>query len=38
MGGGIVEHFNAFCNIGKGLGGLSNDKSKMILGWNILVE
>ncbi len=32
MGGGIVEHINAFFDIGKGLGGLSNDKSKVILG------
>lgn len=38
IGGGIVECINAFCDIGKGLGGLSNDKSRVILGWKILVE
>ncbi len=38
IGGSIMKCINRFHDIGKGLGGCSNDKSKVILGWNILVE
>lgn len=32
MGDSIMKHINKFHDIGKGLGGCSNDKSKVILG------
>jgi hypothetical protein len=38
IGGSIMKLVNRFHDIGKSLGGCSNDKFKVILGWNILVE
>jgi hypothetical protein len=37
MGGSIVECPNTFHN-GEGLLGCGNDNSKVILGWNIIME
>jgi hypothetical protein len=37
MGGNIVECPNTFHD-GEGLLGYNNDKSKVILGWNVIVE
>ncbi len=38
MGGSIMKCIDRFHDIGKGLEGCNNDKSKVILGWNILLE